>query len=162
MGGCDRGFPRLSGARSGRRCRGRAPQAQRPVPQQSSNGRLGWVVHHGSQVTDISDNAKALQAVFLEEASEILEDIERDLLDLETSPGNRTLVDGLFRQLHTMKGSAGVAGMEELAHYTHAVESMLDEVRSGRIAMSSVLASLLLEALDSAGLLPRPSELEAG
>ena len=99
-------------------------------------------------MTDISDNAKALQAVFLEEASEILEDIERDLLDLETSPGNRTLVDGLFRQLHTMKGSAGVAGMEELAHYTHAVESMLDEVRSGRIAMSSVLVSLLLEALD--------------
>jgi two-component system chemotaxis sensor kinase CheA len=47
-----------------------------------------------------------------------------------------------------MKGSAGVAGMEELAHYTHAVESMLDEVRSGRIAMSSVLASSLLEALD--------------
>ena len=47
-----------------------------------------------------------------------------------------------------MKGSAGVAGMEELAHYTHAVESMLDEVRNGRIAMSSVLASLLLEALD--------------
>ena len=80
-------------------------------------------------MTDISDNAKALQAVFLEEASEILEDIERDLLDLETSPGNRTLVDGLFRHLHTMKGSAGVAGMEELAHYTHAVESMLDEVR---------------------------------
>lgn len=99
-------------------------------------------------MTGISDSAKALQAVFLEEASEILEDIERDLLDLETSPDNRTLVDGLFRHLHTMKGSAGVAGMDELAHYTHAVESMLDEVRNGRIAMSSVLASLLLEALD--------------
>ena len=99
-------------------------------------------------MTGISDDAKALQAVFLEEASEILGDIERDLLELETSPGNRTLVDGLFRHLHTMKGSAGVAGMEELAHYTHAVESMLDEVRNGRIAMSSVLASLLLEALD--------------
>ena len=99
-------------------------------------------------MTGISDDAKALQAVFLEEASEILGDIERDLLELETSPDNRTLVDGLFRHLHTMKGSAGVAGMEELAHYTHAVESMLDEVRNGRIAMSSVLASLLLEALD--------------
>jgi len=99
-------------------------------------------------VTGINDDAKALQAVFLEEASEILGDIERDLLELETSPGNRTLVDDLFRHLHTMKGSAGVAGMEELAHYTHAVESMLDDVRSGRIAMSFVLASLLLEALD--------------
>jgi two-component system chemotaxis sensor kinase CheA len=99
-------------------------------------------------VTGISDDAKALQAVFLEEASEILKEIERDLLDLETSPDNRTLVDGLFRHLHTLKGSAGVAGMDELAHYTHAVESMLDEVRNGRIAMSSVLASLLLEALD--------------
>ena len=98
-------------------------------------------------MTGISDD-KAVQAVFLEEASEILKEIERDLLDLETSPDNRTLVDGLFRHLHTLKGSAGVAGMDELAHYTHAVESMLDEVRNGRIAMSSVLASLLLEALD--------------
>ena len=44
-------------------------------------------------MTGISDGAKALQGVFLDEASEILEDIERDLLDLETSPGNRTLVD---------------------------------------------------------------------
>ena len=98
-------------------------------------------------MTGISDD-KVVQAVFLEEASEILKEIERDLLDLETSPDNRTLVDGLFRHLHTLKGSAGVAGMDELAHYTHAVESMLDEVRNGRISMSSVLASLLLEALD--------------
>ena len=98
-------------------------------------------------MTGISDD-KVVQAVFLEEASEILKEIERDLLDLETSPDNRTLVDGLFRHLHTLKGSAGVAGMDELAHYTHAVESMLDEVRNARIAMSSVLASLLLEALD--------------
>ena len=79
----------------------------------------------------MSEDAKAIRGVFLEEASEILADIERDLLDLETSLGNRTLVDGLFRHLHTLKGSAGVAGMEELAHYTHVVESMLEQVRNG-------------------------------
>ena len=99
-------------------------------------------------MTGMSEDAKAIRGVFLEEASEILADIERDLLDLETSLGDRTLVDRLFRHLHTMKGSAGVAGMEELARYTHVVESMLEQVRNGSLTMSSTLVSLLLEALD--------------
>src|SRR5262249_39604275 len=79
---------------------------------------------------------------------ELVREIERDLLELEGTPGNRTLVDRLFRHLHTIKGGAGMSGMDELAHYTHAVEGMLDEVRKGSLAMTSSLVSLLLEALD--------------
>ena len=96
----------------------------------------------------MSDDAKELQAVFLEEADELVQEIERDLLELEASPGNHTLVDRLFRYLHTIKGGAGMSGMEELAHYTHAVEGILDEVRKGSLTMTSALVSLLLEALD--------------
>ena len=96
----------------------------------------------------MSDDAKELRAVFLEEANELVQDIERDLLELEASPGNHTLVDRLFRYLHTIKGGAGMSGMEELAHYTHAVEGILDEVRKGSLTMTSALVSLLLEALD--------------
>ena len=96
----------------------------------------------------MKDDPKELQTIFLEEAGELVRDIERDLLELEGAPGNRTLVDRLFRHLHTIKGGAGMSGMEELAHYTHAVEGMLDEVRKGSLTMSSALISLLLEALD--------------
>src|SRR5262249_34296372 len=96
----------------------------------------------------MSDDSGEVRAVFLEEATELVREIERDLLELEGTPGNRTLVDRLFRHLHTIKGGAGMSGMDELAHYTHAVEGMLDEVRKGSLAMSSSLVSLLLEALD--------------
>jgi len=106
-------------------------------------GRSRWKASSG-----MSDDAKELRAVFLEEADELVQDIERDLLELEASPGNHTLVDRLFRYLHTIKGGAGMSGMEELAHYTHAVEGILDEVRKNSLTMTSALVSLLLEALD--------------
>ena len=94
------------------------------------------------------DDIRDLQATFLEEMGELVQEIEKDLLQLETAPGNRGLVDRLFRNLHTIKGGAGMAELAALSHYTHAVENMLDDVRKGSIALSSALVSLLLEALD--------------
>ncbi|MGE5506800.1 MAG: chemotaxis protein CheA [Actinomycetota bacterium] len=96
----------------------------------------------------MSDDAQEMRAIFLEEMGELVQDIEKDLLALETAPGDRALVDRLFRNLHTIKGGAGMAGLDALSHYTHAVENMLDEVRKGALAQSSGLVSLLLEALD--------------
>ena len=94
------------------------------------------------------DDIRDLQATFLEEMGELVQEIEKDLLRLENSPGNRGLVDRLFRNLHTIKGGAGMAELAALSHYTHAVENMLDDVRKGAIALSSALVSLLLEALE--------------
>jgi len=96
----------------------------------------------------MSDDTQEMRAIFLEEMAELVQDIEGDLLQLESAPSNRGLVDRLFRNLHTIKGGAGMAGLDALSHYTHAVENMLDEVRKGSLAMSSALVSLLLEGLD--------------
>lgn len=87
-------------------------------------------------------------AGFLEKMADLMVDLERDLLQLETSPQSRALVDRLFRNLHTIKGGAGMSGLESLSRYTHSVENMLDMVRKGGLAMSSGLVSILLEALD--------------
>lgn len=89
-----------------------------------------------------------MRGIFLEEMAELLQEIEADLLQLESSPGGRGLVDRLFRNLHTIKGGAGMAGLDSLSKYTHAVENLLDEVRKGSVGLSSDLISLLLEALD--------------
>jgi two-component system chemotaxis sensor kinase CheA len=96
----------------------------------------------------MNDDNQEMRLVFLAEMGELVQDIEADLLQLEDAPSSRGLVDRLFRSLHTIKGGAGMTGMELLSHYTHAVENMLDEVRKGHLAMSSALVSLLLEALD--------------
>ena len=87
----------------------------------------------------MSDDDQEMRSVFLGEMGELVQDIEEDLLQLEDAPGSRGLVDRLFRSLHTIKGGAGMTGMELLSHYTHAVENMLDEVRKGHLAMSSAL-----------------------
>lgn len=96
----------------------------------------------------MSDDISEIRAIFLEEMAELLQEIEADLLQLETAPGSRALVDRLFRDLHTIKGGAGMAGLDALSQYTHAVENMLDEVRRGSLALSSAIISLLLDALD--------------
>ncbi|MEO5362394.1 MAG: chemotaxis protein CheA [Magnetococcus sp. DMHC-8] len=89
-----------------------------------------------------------MQAVFLEEMGELVQEVEADLLVLNSAPGDFALLDRLFRHLHTIKGGAGLAGMEDLSHYTHLVEEMLDKVRKGQLAISPHLVSLLLESID--------------
>jgi two-component system, chemotaxis family, sensor kinase CheA len=97
---------------------------------------------------DESNDGDEMRSIFLEEMAELLQDIESDVLQLESNPGARGLVDRLFRNLHTIKGGAGMAGFDSLSKYTHAVESLLDEVRKGSVPLTSDLISILLESLD--------------
>ena len=85
---------------------------------------------------------------FREEAHEILADLESALLALNESPGDKELVGRAFRALHTLKGSGAMFGFDELATFTHNLESAFDEVRSGRLAVTSDLVDLSLAALD--------------
>ena len=57
--------------------------------------------------------------VFLEEAIESLQQIEEGLLALEKSPDSREYIHAVFRALHTIKGGAGMVGMEEVGNLTH-------------------------------------------
>lgn len=93
-------------------------------------------------------NMHAMRSLFLEEMGELLQEIENDLLSLENTPGDRSLLDRLFRNFHTIKGGAGIAGMEALSQFTHVVENMLDEVRRGGIALSPDVIALMLDARD--------------
>ncbi|MBF0138867.1 MAG: chemotaxis protein CheA [Magnetococcales bacterium] len=94
------------------------------------------------------DDTGKMQAVFLEEMGELLQDAEKALLYLADSLDDHALVGQLFRNLHTIKGGAGMVGMEPLAHYTHVVENMLDNVRKKTLPLTPDLVTLLLEALD--------------
>ncbi|HSR96284.1 MAG TPA: Hpt domain-containing protein, partial [Kofleriaceae bacterium] len=87
-------------------------------------------------------------ATFIHEAEDLLGGIEAAVLALEGAPGDRELIDQLFRAFHTLKGSAGVAGLSAIAQFTHHVESALDGVRSGAIAPTPALVSAALAAKD--------------
>ncbi len=85
---------------------------------------------------------------FVEEVDEILQDLEQGILQLEAQPRKKSLVDRIFRNMHTIKGGAGMVMQTELADYAHRFENLLDRVRSGEIICSPEMANLLLDALD--------------
>ena len=85
---------------------------------------------------------------FREEAREILSDLEAALLELNESHEDMELIDRVFRDLHTIKGSGSMFGFEQLASFTHNLENAFDEVRNGRLPINSELIDLTLSALD--------------
>jgi two-component system chemotaxis sensor kinase CheA len=89
-----------------------------------------------------------LSASYREEAAERVAELEATLLELEARPGDAALVDRAFRALHTIKGSGALFGFEDVASFTHEVESAFDAVRAGRLAITHELVSLALQAKD--------------
>jgi two-component system chemotaxis sensor kinase CheA len=75
-------------------------------------------------------------------------DLEAALLVLIENAGDAELVGRVFRGLHTIKGSGAMFGFEELAAFTHNLETAFDEVRNGRLDITSELIDLTLQALD--------------
>ena len=85
---------------------------------------------------------------FVAEASELLVELEEDLLRLESEPDNEELVHSMFRAAHTIKGSAGLFGLDAIVAFTHVVENALDMVRNGEIRITGELVAALLPCRD--------------
>lgn len=94
------------------------------------------------------DFIAAAMPAFISEAAEQIEAIETLLLELEEQPDNRELLDSLFRCAHTVKGSAGIFGLNRVVEFTHHVETLLDKMRDGDIALKPEISTLLLQCND--------------
>jgi two-component system chemotaxis sensor kinase CheA len=85
---------------------------------------------------------------FLIEGHDNLEQLERDLISLEENPESETLINGVFRSIHTIKGTAGFLGFQKLEGLTHVAETLLGDVRSGQLSMAAEIAGSLLLTVD--------------
>ena len=85
---------------------------------------------------------------YLQEAEELIADIEECALALPAQDGQTEAVNRLFRDFHTIKGSGAMCGLDAVSAFTHHVESLLDRVRDGEIPVSAALAELVLKAAD--------------
>ncbi len=94
------------------------------------------------------DFIAAAMPAFISEAGEQTEAIEALLLELEEQPDNRELLDTLFRCAHTVKGSAGIFGLNKVVEFTHHVETLLDKLRDGDLNLTPELSTLLLQCND--------------
>ena len=86
--------------------------------------------------------------VFREEAGELLEELETSLLELEKDPADLKIVSRVFRAMHTIKGSGAMFGFDDIAGFTHHVETALDKVRDGTVPVSTELIDLTLASRD--------------
>lgn len=87
-------------------------------------------------------------AIFREELRDLLESLERGLLDLKVRPNDLALVNQVFRDLHTVKGSGAMFGFSELAAFIHEFETVFDRVRSGSLQLGPEILRLALSAKD--------------
>lgn len=98
----------------------------------------------------MDNSATLLQALgtFVEESKELILQMEELLLRAESGGGSTEDLHALFRCAHTIKGSGGLFGLDEVVRFTHVVENVLDLLRQEKIQFSSALISLLLECQD--------------
>ncbi|MDT8421746.1 MAG: chemotaxis protein CheA [Desulfuromonadales bacterium] len=85
---------------------------------------------------------------FREETLELLSELEVGLLELEQNPEDVDVIGRVFRALHTVKGSAGMIGFDEISRFTHEVETVFELVRSGGLPVTGELVNLTLAARD--------------
>ena len=87
--------------------------------------------------------ALALQT-YIVESRELLRDMEGALLRLEKAPQDSEAITAVFRAAHTIKGSSGAFSFDPIVQFTHAMESLLEQIRTGRSAIDAGLIALLL------------------
>ena len=87
---------------------------------------------------------------FLVEGRELAQDLEQGLLRIEQGhdPNDTELINAMFRAAHTIKGSAGIVGIDSLTRFTHSVESLLDRVRAGEPLLNGAMITQLLRCCD--------------
>ncbi|OGU06527.1 MAG: hypothetical protein A2075_08240 [Geobacteraceae bacterium GWC2_58_44] len=94
------------------------------------------------------DHSKFL-ARFIEEAREHCSRIGEGLLNLESSPGDAELLNGLFRSAHTIKGSSRMMKLTGVTQLAHQMEDVLDAVRGGSVALAPPVVDLLFRGVDA-------------
>lgn len=86
---------------------------------------------------------------FIVEAREHLESIEPNLLELEKSPDNLSVLNEIFRPMHSLKGASGFLGLTRINALAHKAENILDELRKGTMSINSEIMDVILSATDA-------------
>mgnify|MGYP001249727799 CR=1 FL=1 len=85
---------------------------------------------------------------FIEETKDNLEVMEEGLLELEKNPDDIEVINSVFRAMHTIKGGAGLMGLEEMSNLAHVLENVLDDMREKKTAFTEEISSILFNGYD--------------
>ncbi|WP_019026929.1 chemotaxis protein CheA [Colwellia piezophila] len=87
-----------------------------------------------------------MQTIFIEEATDLLEELEEAFLELENDTKNMDIINRIFRAMHTIKGSGSMCGFTNLSKFTHEFETAFDRVRNGEIIVTKELIEIGLDS----------------
>ena len=93
-------------------------------------------------------NADQVRRLFAQEAEGRLAQLGQLLLELEQTGDDETLVRSIFRELHTLKGSSAVAGLDDVSRIAHDLEELVDNLRVGGRPVTSEVIDTLLRGAD--------------
>ncbi|MBN2436943.1 MAG: chemotaxis protein CheA [Spirochaetes bacterium] len=93
-------------------------------------------------------NLDSAKKVFFLESRENLQRIEENLLTLLENAHDQEFINALFREVHTIKGSAGMFGYQDVTNFAHVFENLLDGVRNGEVGVSDQLVEVSLASHD--------------
>ena len=94
------------------------------------------------------DPFESIKQTFFQECDELLTDAEQGLLAMESGDADSETINAVFRAVHSVKGGAGAFGLEYLIRFAHVFETVMDEIRSGQMALTDEVAKTLLRAFD--------------
>jgi two-component system chemotaxis sensor kinase CheA len=92
-----------------------------------------------------------VRALFAQEAEGRLTNLGKLLLELEQTGNDQVLVDSIFRDVHTLKGSSATAGLDEVSSMAHELEELVDDLRTGRRSPTPDMIDSLLAGADQLG-----------
>src|SRR5690606_7108291 len=87
----------------------------------------------------------AYLSMFIDESNDHLQALNDNLMRLESSPEDISIVQDIFRSAHTLKGMSATMGFEDLASLTHEMENVLDLVRNDKLKMDSFIFDTLFQ-----------------
>jgi chemosensory pili system protein ChpA (sensor histidine kinase/response regulator) len=127
---------------------GDSPEPSGALVQRIEQLRGGDTASSEAAAADEAPPDQELLEVFLEEASDILDQSENLLQSWRQSPTSTETITELERALHTLKGGARMAGLQSVADLSHSLETLLKEVRGGELSATEVTFDLLDNAND--------------
>lgn len=94
-------------------------------------------------------NTNKYLEVFIEEATENLQNLNQALLELENNPEEEEVINSIFRIAHTLKGMSATMGFTKMSKLTHRMEDVFQEVRNNKIKLDSDKIDILFNSLDA-------------
>lgn len=127
---------------------GQIEQASKAIEPEKAETTAAENAEAESQQSFVAEDDIPLVLDFTTESGEHIESAEAALLELETKPNDKEVLNTIFRSFHTIKGMAGFLNLMEIGLLAHSAENLLDLARKGELILADKIIDVVFESID--------------